>query len=230
MNNENVLTHSGAIALERIMRTCTPSLSNGGKRMKVFLEEIVERTMTEKVLFSKLIVESKRFVMQAGVYNVYQAISDFAEGSDIAMSTVYDFFSGPAHIKEAAIERDAEELKLLDSLQKDKYFFSHILQPVIITKVTKKGLLFGVYCNGSIRIAVRNMRVLKEFQKEIVVGNFVLVHYSCIVDVIDKHLAEKISAMQAKEKLLMQVAGEIAKTGIDHSEMAYDPWCEKITL
>lgn len=216
------------IFLEKIMHSCPPVISNGGKLMKRNLAHFAKEVSERKIPLAEIEAKLDSLLPKTSKYNIYKELATQSENVELDFWAVANFFAGAPHIAQALEERGAQDIAKLSESIKDAYFFAHVLTPIRLT-LRKRNTFEGVYENAGVKISIRHMRILPKDRKRFNEGSIVLMHYSCIIDEIDQSLAQKILFLQREHKDFFAICQRINGTDIEHKFMAYDPWCERIT-
>ena len=222
------LTMNALVLLEKIVRSCPPTPSNGGGKMKTFLMSSAKKAFEGKLYFDSIIDKFDSIRGNTDSYNVYTDMEKHIASGDVNFFTVMNFFAGDVHINRAIIDKNADVMSKLSQLERDKYAFSHVLIPIFLTNM-EKGIGEGYYEFGDSKIFIKNIRTFPGRKKRYSAGMSVLMHYSCIIDEIGDKIAQRMIEKQIKNISFLQVCENLKGATVDHAKMSYDPWCEMIT-
>lgn len=133
--------------------------------------------------------------------HMYAGIKAFAEYSMktavINADVMLRFFGGVAHIEYVLEQAQVMELERRFGADfADKFLFSHILIPL---EITRTGSIYtGVYKNGDMSVAVKNLAVHPLVDAKIVAGQKVLAHQALIIGI---EFGKKAEAQLLTEQL-----------------------------
>jgi len=229
--NEISMRPDGLFFLERIVRSCVPTPTNGGMAGREYLLGLVKKG--EEIGFDDFKNGFPSTVSRPeGSYDVYDHIRRVAEEggvTGIGADFILDFFSGEHHIARAAT--DIREEKIAEIIGK-KYavmdYVSHVLLPVEITEAGR-GFFSARYGNGDRSFPIRNLVAFPEETEKIRPGDFVLVHYASIVfSGIGSDTVSGMLDAQARNGEFMDACRSVSGSGIDHSKMLHFPWAKRL--
>lgn len=230
--NGIIIGQSGLNLLERIVRSCVPTLSNGGIEGKKYLAMLVQKG--ESIPFNYLlegIAKNSRLIKK---YDMYEHIHEEAKAQkikEIDRCFLINFFACHPHIDRAS--QDIKDECIAEALGSEyawKDYISHILLPLVVTNVAD-GLVCAKYENKDISFEIKNLVPIPEEKSCIKPGISILSHYASIVSSdISVFEMGTILKMQTMHDEFMDVCEKISEKGIDHTKMLHFPWAKKIAL
>jgi hypothetical protein len=226
-----IITKSGLIMLEKMVRSCPPTPTNGGMSSKEYLLGLCKQG--KEITFIEFRKNFPRVYGVKCLYDVYEHINEYLESEGITKIKEEDiirFFAGRPHIERAIIDiKDEGLVEIIGASYADKALVSHVLLPVEI--IGKDGKYFyGIYHGAEMEIHIKNLVPFPEAEHKITVGGKVLTHYASIVSSdVDPKMEKEIIKNQSKNADFMKACATVLKQkGIDHKKMLHFPWAEKV--
>jgi hypothetical protein len=228
--NNIVITPEGLFFLERIVRSCTPTLTNGGMLGKEYLLSLVKNG--SEITYD----EFKRSFPKSnfnctGLYNVYDQLESVATEigkNKIDANFILDFFSGDYHIERAGCDVKGSLFNGMKENYVNMEYISHILLPVEISEIGTD-FFSAKYSNGNCFFEIKNLVAFQEEKEKIKIGDVVLAHYASIVfSGLEKDVEVRMLSVQARNVVFMDACRLISEAGIDHSKMLHFPWAKKL--
>lgn len=225
-----IIGQSGLNLLERIVRSCVPTLSNGGIEGKKYLAMLVQKG--ETVPFNDLLEGIAKNSQLIKKYDMYAHILEEAKAQkvrEVDRNFLMNFFACHPHIDRASQDIKDECIAEAISLEYAwKDYISHILLPLVVIN-TADGLVCAKYENKDISFEIKNLVPIPEEKSCIKPGIPILSHYASIVST-DISIFEMgtLLKMQTTHDEFMDVCEKISEKGIDHAKMLHFPWAKKI--
>lgn len=146
---------------------------------------------------------------------------------DIDLEVVIVYFGGREHITKTISELHEANVNS-NSVFFLQTLFSHLLTPVKIIKLDlKEGFFDGVYVNGKCNVEVKNIMFFSEDEKEIFIGNEVLIHFPLYVSSFS-NLNEFLIKEQDFDKEFMKSVKFFSEVGLDHQKIPmYCNWIKE---
>jgi hypothetical protein len=225
-----MINQSGLELLERIVRSCIPTFSNGGMEGKKYLASLVWKG--EPVRFDDLLRGITKENMPVKKYDLYVHIHEEAkkqETKDIGKDFLMNFFACHPHIDRAAFDIKEEGVaEVMGGEYAIKDYVSHVLLPLTVTEIGD-GFVCAKYENRDISFDVKNLVPIPEEKAFIKPGIPVLSHYASIVSTdISVFEMGTLLKMQTTHDGFMEACEMVSKKGIDHAKMMHFPWAKKI--
>lgn len=228
--NGIIMKQRGLELLERIVRSCVPTLSNGGIEGKKYLALLVQKG--KPVLFDDLVERiAKRSVLEKK-YDMYAHILEEAKRQktkEIDKDFLMNFFACHPHIDRAASDIKEEGIsEAMGEEYANKDYVSHVLLPLTVTGIAD-GFVCAKYENKDISFEVKNLVPVPEEKAFIKPGIPVLSHYASVVHTnVSIFEMQTLLKIQATHDGFMNACEKVSEKGIDHAKMIHFPWAKKI--
>lgn len=228
--NDMKLTSDGLFLLEKVVRSCVPTPTNGGMESREYLFSLVEKGLDVSVEDFKRSFPRKK--CPTGLYDLYDHIFEFASRKEVSLidfMLIMEFFSGEEHIKKAW--EDIEDEKIVEILGIDyatRDYVSHVMMPVRIIDI-KDGLFSVEYANDNVSFKSFDMVAFPEEQRKMHIGQWVLAHYaSLLIADLDDQQVQFMLNLQKKSDNFMNACMSLKEKGIEHKKMLHFAWAKKL--
>jgi len=228
MNRKIFFDVPGLVFFERLMRSCPPRSTNGGREFK---EKLFLCSQEEKIQsdFASLMDKLGVIGWQETTFGHFFHYLIGQNTEVIGEREVIGYFGGMPHFNNISQKLESGQIDIPKSLGANYPFAVSVIHTLLLVTIESldANLINARYENSEMSVLVHNLLPLAEFKNKMEAGMRVWTHLGSIVAVSADQGAEEFSLkLQKDSEKFMQICARFEEKGINTARLHYRAWAE----